>query len=543
MYRILLLVLLIPVITFGQLKKKMLPRQITNALDNERIPYVSANGQAMLYLIHDPYKNKWNLHYSRKKAGKWERGEEVLVINKNTNILNRGGYALTPDGNTIYFTTKKYNGVGGYDIFYTKRTGSGDWTTPVSIGKPLNSDQHDANPSVSSDNRTIYFMRCAKLTEGESECCKIMMAERTQGENFKEPVALPAPINTGCESTPRILPDDETLVFASKRAGGKGKLDFYFTQRNGKGKWDNPRNMDFINTAEDDQYLSVNNHTHFFITDLKGEESHDIYKVQFPKEFDPRTVIAIQGKVTDENGQPLNARIQVFDAETRERAHFVSTDKDGNYYVMLTEGHIYDFSILALKGGREFESDIIDLKVLDRYRKERRNAQLKPLTKNRIWALNVADFDDNSQYTALTRKELDRVRKLLRDDPALKLDLLVFKEGLREDTVKAPDLTEVRYDTVMVKRIIQETIQVEKIVDSVVVVVDSLIPKTIDVEQINTYYHNDTRAKNINSLKSYFKKNSLQSRVGYRKIKATDPKYSALIKEMEKSNGVIVRVK
>lgn len=542
MYRFLFLILLVPVVSFGQLKMKKLSRGVTNSLDDERVPYVSANGKAMVYVMYEKLHDKWNLYYSQFENGDWNRGEEILIVNKNTSILYTGGYCLSPDGNTLYFTTKKFNGVGGYDIFVTHRKGKA-WSNPISLGKPLNSDMDDTNPSISSDGEFIYFSRCKKMSEGKSECCQLMVAERLQGENFKEPVALPAPINKGCESTPRILPDDKTLIFSSTRAGGKGGLDYYFTQRDNKGKWSEPKNMDFINTPEDDRFLSVDLFTHFFYNDLKDKDSHDLYKVMFPEGFIPYKVIAIQGKVVDGNGVPVEARVQVFDAQTEERIHFVPTNKKGEYWFLLTEGQIYDFSILALKGGRTFESEIIDLKVLDKYRTEVRDGKLTALARNTTMPLKALFFNDKGAYEDISKKELDRLRRLLREDPALRLELLLFDNGIRRDSVKAPDLTEIIVDTVTVNQTVFEKAKIKQLHDSVEVLVDTLISKQVVVEKLNYTYHNDLRTKQIESLKTYFMKNELLSRITYRKIETTDPKYATLIKSSGMDKGVLMTVK
>ena len=518
-------------------------RSVTNGLDNERFPYISANGRAMIYVVLDTYKNKWNLYYAHQEGGDWKRGEEVTIVNKNTNLLYTGGYCLSPDGNTIYFTTKKYNGVGGYDIFYTKRYNANDWTTPVSLGKPVNSEVDDINPSMSSDGEMIYFARCSKATEGETECCKIMVAERLQsGENFDEPKELPSSINTGCESSPRILPDDETLIFSSKRAGGKGGHDFYFVQKDHYGKWGQPKNMSFINTSQDDRFISVDVYSQFFYTDLKEEESsYDIYKVMFPDGFKPHNVISIEGKVVDKVGQPIKSRVQVFDAETKERIHFVAPDEKGEYWFLLTEGHLYDFSIQALEGNHTFESELLDLKVVDKYRREKRDATLSPLKKGSALNLDVLVFDEKGSYLPSSLKELERVGKFLREDPTRKLEFLLYKSDYKEDSVKSPALTEVRYDTIRVIKNVEEIIKVETLVADSIVVSDSTVVKKVEQQVVKKVYHNDLRQKMIRSLKTYFREYNVEDRVVYNSVKATDPRVA--IHDKKNKEGVVVVVK
>lgn len=542
MTRFLFLLLLLPAICFGQLSKKKMSRAVTNSLDNERHPYVSANGKAMLYMALDPFKNVWNLYYARKVGGQWKRAEEVLVINKNPKLLYKGGYCLSPDGNTIYFTTKKYNGVGGYDIFYTKRYGANEWNPPASLGMPVNSSMDDINPSMSSDGDFLYFSRCTKASEGQTECCNIMRSERlASGENFNEPEDLPAVINQGCESSPRILPDDETLVFSSNRTGGKGKHDLYFVQKDHYGKWGQPKNMDFINTAEDDRFLSVDVYTHFFYTDLKEGESTDLFKVKFPKGFEPRNVIAMEGKISDKAGNPIKARVQVYDAETKERVHLVSPEKDGSYWFLLTEGHLYDVSFQALEGNQTFKSELLDLKEVSKFRREKRNVNIEPLAKGKTVNLAALQFDDNSAYKSVSIPELDRVRKYLRESSSRKLEILLFKSDYREDSIKSSGLTEVRYDTVMVKKLVEEVVQIEKDTGAGVFMVDSITTKEVEEEVVKATYHNDTRGKKIRSLKTYFKDNGFEGRVSYKWVVATDPKVVTYVKG--RKEGAVLLIK
>ena len=283
--------------------------------------------------------------------------------------------------------------------------------------------------------------------------------------------------------------------------------------------------------------------THFFYNDLKEADSYDLYKVMFPEGFDPFTVIAVEGKVVDAHGAPVPSRIQVFDAETEERVHFVPTNEKGEYWLLLTEGRIYDFSIQALKGGRTFESEIMDLKVLDKFTTETRNGKMMALTRNTIMPLKALSFDDAGKYTQISNKELDRVRRILREDVAIKLEFLLFDKGIRKDTVKAPDLTEVIIDTVIVNKTIFEKAQVEKTQDSVVVLVDTLIPKQVQVEELKYTYHNDLRNKQIKSMKTYFAENEFLSRVSYKKIEVTDPKYASIIRSSGMDKGVLITVK
>jgi hypothetical protein len=52
--------------------------------------------------------------------------------------------ALSPDGKTLYFSSKGHNTMGGYDIFkseWSEQTQA--WGEPVNLGSPINSPYDD----------------------------------------------------------------------------------------------------------------------------------------------------------------------------------------------------------------------------------------------------------------------------------------------------------------------------------------------------------------------------------------------------------------
>ncbi len=46
---------------------------------------------------------------------------------------------VTPDGNTLYFSSNGHDGMGGFDVFKSVKTEGGQWSKPVNLGYPINS--------------------------------------------------------------------------------------------------------------------------------------------------------------------------------------------------------------------------------------------------------------------------------------------------------------------------------------------------------------------------------------------------------------------
>ena len=75
--------------------------------------------------------------------------------------INTAEHELTPflhsDSQTLYFSSKGHKGVGGYDIFYSKKDENGNWVRPMNLGYPINSEYDDLSFFVSLDGQTGYY--------------------------------------------------------------------------------------------------------------------------------------------------------------------------------------------------------------------------------------------------------------------------------------------------------------------------------------------------------------------------------------------------
>ncbi len=77
-------------------------------------------------------------------------------------VVNSDSYELygqlSPDGLVLFFESGRPGGLGGYDIWMTRRKSRHDsWGPPVNVGPPLNTIGEDGLGAVSADGRTLYF--------------------------------------------------------------------------------------------------------------------------------------------------------------------------------------------------------------------------------------------------------------------------------------------------------------------------------------------------------------------------------------------------
>ena len=64
---------------------------------------------------------------------------------------------LHPDGKTLFFASDKLVGMGGFDLFMSRRANDGTWTTPVNIGYPINTAQDEINLYVAPNGKTAFI--------------------------------------------------------------------------------------------------------------------------------------------------------------------------------------------------------------------------------------------------------------------------------------------------------------------------------------------------------------------------------------------------
>ena len=74
---------------------------------------------------------------------------------------------VTPDGKTMYFSSKGHNSVGGYDIFISKRNSHKDyWGEAKNLGYPINSPYDDILYVPSLDDKTAKFSSNRRSLDG-----------------------------------------------------------------------------------------------------------------------------------------------------------------------------------------------------------------------------------------------------------------------------------------------------------------------------------------------------------------------------------------
>jgi outer membrane protein OmpA-like peptidoglycan-associated protein/tetratricopeptide (TPR) repeat protein len=247
---------------------------------------------------------------------------------------------FTKDGKTVYFTRNNFNdGKKGKDAnritllkIYKASLEDSTWNNITEL--PFNSDNYSvAHPSLSSDEKTLYFSSNMTGTLGQSDIFKVKINE---DGSFGTPENLGASINTeGRESFPFITAKNE-LYFASDGHPGLGGLDIFISKMEKDGTFKDVQNVgEPANCAKDDFALIIDTTTKLgFLTSNRegGVGKDDIYKFLETKEIEFPCDQVLSGLVTDiETGVILaNTKVTLFDDKFIKLKEVVS-DKDGKY--------------------------------------------------------------------------------------------------------------------------------------------------------------------------------------------------------------------
>ncbi|GAA4467339.1 hypothetical protein GCM10023093_23070 [Nemorincola caseinilytica] len=253
---------------------------------------------------------------------------------------------ISADGHYLFFTrceNRSENGwaEGGCDMFMAYRVAfDSPWTQPQPFGKTINTPDYEGMPSVSPDNRELYFVSDRRGGYGGYD----IWISRFENGLWQLPVNAGPGVNTvGNEITPYIATDNSTLFFASDSRPGFGGADIFVSRRKGTGKWGPAENLGHpINTAHDEksQFVSLNGRTLFFASDRNGPSgNYDIYHTQLPAIMGPTPMSYLQGIVVDSiTRDRLNsAAILVCNAATGDTLYELRSNRGDASYVITLE--------------------------------------------------------------------------------------------------------------------------------------------------------------------------------------------------------------
>ncbi len=163
---------------------------------------------------------KSRIYTSKKENNKWQ---EPVSFDFNNNKYSVFYPDLTEDGKTMYFASDMPGGYGGIDIYVSTRNDDGTWNNPKNLGKPVNTEGNEIYPFIHK-NGTLFFASDGHLGIGGFD---IFMTKKIKSE-WLFPQNLGVPVNSNYNDFAFIIDNRmKSGFFTSDRENGKGKEDIY----------------------------------------------------------------------------------------------------------------------------------------------------------------------------------------------------------------------------------------------------------------------------------------------------------------------------
>jgi len=320
---------------------------------------------------------------SQKTGTTWSSPKSIgsgLNTEKNYELGGDGSSSISFDGKTLYFASSREEGVGNVDI-YSAESFNGTWGNVKNLGSVVNSKWFDSHPSISPDNKYLYFTSDRPGGFGGTD---LWCSELGADGQWKEPVNLGSEINTNKdESSPYLAADNVTLYFSSNGHPGYGKHDLFMSRKNNV-SWSKPLNLGKpINTEDNDRFPYVpatGNYVYFSSDKNDGFGNYDVY-IAVPNPKPPKRITTIAGIVTGmEDQKPLNAKIQIRGIANKDVLNLESDKLNGKYRSVLPTGNKFEITVSA-EGYNNFH-EMFDVPVKDTSQEIIKNISLSKVKKN-----------------------------------------------------------------------------------------------------------------------------------------------------------------
>ena len=407
----------------------------------EYFPTLTVDGKTMLFTRRLPdsqvkhFGEQEDFYISSFAQNDWQQANS-MPPNVNT-LNNEGAPSIAADGKTLIFIAcsdesgtyygENRTGKGSCDLFITRKIGN-RWTNPVNLPGEVNTSNWETQPSLSSDGKTLYFIRGIRNKSGKQNADIYVSYLREDG-SWGPGQRLPNTINTPeMEESVHIHPDGRTLYFASRGHVGMGGSDLYVTRLDENGNWSKPENLGYpINTIYDENSLMVNatGDIAFFASDRNGGYGGlDIYYFDLPIELRPVTTLYFDGLVFDsKTKKSLPGFFELTDLSNGKTVVISEADKiDGSFIVPLPLER--DYAIQVTYPGYFPYSLNFNLRGIQNQKSYHIDIPLNPETSLDENVLANVFFDLNkSTLRPESKVELNKFVNYLKSNSKLKIEL------------------------------------------------------------------------------------------------------------------------
>lgn len=442
-----------------------------NSPEDDIAPSISTDGSEMILT-----SNRSNGHAPNETGGYDHDIYSTTLVDGMWNKPKQLAGAINSTGddvsNCLYYDGTKmllHRDVNGQtDIFESQLSGN-TWSDPKSLVFHISSDKSSETfASYNDDGYRIYFSRGSDSRTSGSEIMYSGLQNKVKQDFL---TATPVPVvNSRFNDGPIYIHiDGETMYIASQGHESMGGYDIFVSKKE-QGQWAAPVNMGYpINTPYDDFFFAATANGKFaYISSNRagGQGGYDIYRVTF---FGPEKVPVVEtedyllasiaspvkdhtiersvdvkkksltvfkGTTIDAiSRKPVEAQIDIIDNATGQVIEtFTTNSVTGKFIITLNSGKNYGIAVRAT--GYLFHSENFDIPMGSGDNLVNTVIELRNIAVGSKIALRNIFFDHGkSTLRAESNSELERLVKLMKDVPSLKIEISGHTDNTGSATV------------------------------------------------------------------------------------------------------------
>ena len=233
--------------------------------------------------------------------------ENVKVFNSRFNDFSPA--FGNSDYSEIYFTSSREGGITNKkdprngepysDVWFSKLNKKRNWSRPVIISEPINSEGNEGSVFLNKRGTSMYLTQC-KVEKKKDLGCGIYISQRN-GKLWADPQLLQVKVDAKTSiGHPALNKDESVMIFSSDLSGGYGGKDLWITVKAKRNTWSDPVNLGpLVNSPGDEMFpfLAEDGTLYFASNGHVGMGGFDIYSTY-----------------EDENGayvSPINLKVPV----------------------------------------------------------------------------------------------------------------------------------------------------------------------------------------------------------------------------------------
>lgn len=246
-----------------------------------------------------------DLYVSHRDMGQWTMPKRM------EGNINTGSWESQPcvsaDGKELYFVSRRN---GNADIYCSRRNADRSWGEPQNLGAPINTKGNEMAPFLHPDGKTLYFSSDKHVGMGGFD---LFMSRRGEDGQWQTPVNLGFPINTsGDEINFFVAADGKTAFISSQREGGQGGYDIYTFELPEEVRSDSANylsNVDVVDLSVGDAFVLQNIQFEYNSSALTDDSQAGVAMLSDFLKRNPELRVELAGHTDDIGNEKYNLQL------------------------------------------------------------------------------------------------------------------------------------------------------------------------------------------------------------------------------------------